>query len=452
MINKIRTIIIALGCFLGISLFFINSSTMTNFLGSFLHVDYSYTGGIVAGDFVDYIRDDDGAGNLRYPTNKSFEEGSLDLVRYTVHKPVTNARWQNSADYWQLDIEHKNGPAYVRNIMIYISLDNFEGGCTHSLFDNAEKLCFDEKHPWHIAVWINGEKGSVYNSDGDYLCETETGIMNDGKLLKLRIPLYNKELLKVLGAEKSWHYVVTGAASQFDRGGFMPVEKRTGLSHGGVKAAKDYNSLIPNVYDILGDNTSLSSWDSETFEKAKISPVEVQMAGFVNQKNNKNETEAYIQKVKDIYAQSGGGSDISGDLEQNLIFYKSKIENNPDDFVSLAYYGSLLAIKGGQSNVMKAVALVNEAYTYLDKAAQLAACKEGEIEVLLNRASVSASVPEQVFGKAESGAEDFMKIISLTDDINLKSYCYVMAYECYTSCGKDSQAFLALQEAKKMIE
>ena len=147
MINRIRTIIIALGCFLGISLFFINSSTMTNFLGSFLHVDYSYTGGIVAGDFVDYIRDDDGAGNLRYPINKNFEEGSLDLVRYTVHKPVINARWQNSADYWQLDIEYKNGPAYVRNIMIYISLDNFKGGCTHSLFDNAEKLCFDEKHP-----------------------------------------------------------------------------------------------------------------------------------------------------------------------------------------------------------------------------------------------------------------------------------------------------------------
>ena len=118
----------------------------------------------------------------------------------------------------------------------------------------------------------------------------------------------------------------------------------------------------------------------------------------------------------------------------------------------MPFYGSSLAIKGGLSNVMKAVALVNEAYTYLDKAAQLAAGREGEIEVLMNRASVSASVPEQVFCKAQSGAEDFMKIISLTDDINLKSYCYVMAYECYTSCGKDSQAFLALQEAKKMIE
>ena len=101
---------------------------------------------------------------------------------------------------------------------------------------------------------------------------------------------------------------------------------------------------------------------------------------------------------------------------------------------------------------MTAVALVNESYTYLDKAAQLAAGKEGEIEVLMNRASVSASVPEQVFGKSATGAEDFMRIVSLTDDASLKAYCYVMAYECYLKCGKETQAILALQEAQKMVQ
>lgn len=75
----------------------------------------------------------------------------------------------------------------------------------------------------------------------------------------------------------------------------------------------------------------------------------------------------------------------------------------------------------------------------------------------MNRASVSASVPEQVFGKAESGAEDFMRIILLSDaknpdDKNLKAYCYVMAYECYKKRGNESKAFLALQEAKNMLE
>ena len=138
--------------------------------------------------------------------------------------------------------------------------------------------------------------------------------------------------------------------------------------------------------------------------------------------------------------------------DENLSFYKEKLNDNSEDFVTLAYYGSWLAVKGGESSVMKAVSLVNEAYTYLDKAAALAAGKEGEIDVLMNRASVSAAVPEQVFGKAAGGAEDFMRVVSLTDNETLKAYCYVMAYECYQKCGKETQAILALQEAQKMVQ
>ena len=77
--------------------------------------------------------------------------------------------------------------------------------------------------------------------------------------------------------------------------------------------------------------------------------------------------------------------------------------------------------------------------------------KEGEIEVLMNRGSVSAAVPQQVFGKAESGARDFMRIICLTDNQALKAYCYVMAYKCYKNCDKETQALLALQEAEKLL-
>lgn len=366
MIYKLRTLIIAFGCFFGITLFFINSSTMTNFLGSFLHVDYSYTGGIVAGDFVDFNGDDEAG-----------------IVRYTVHQPVINARWQANADYWQVDFEFKNNPAVERNFMIFIALDNAE------------------KKSWNYKLLIKGEKGAVYNSKGELLCETENCFLNDGKLLKLRIPLKNKELLKILGASKSYHYVVSGAASD---------------------------------------------------ELSKIAPREVDMKVELKNKDNKKDNEAYVQKVKELYYKKGMISNVSGDLETNLALYKSKIQENPDDYISLAYYGSCLAIKGGQAGVMKALALVNEAYTYLDKAVQLANGKDGEIDVLMNRAAVSASVPDQVFGKAESGAEDFMKIVSLTDDPTLKAYCYVMAYECYNNCGKESQAFLALQEAKKMVK
>ncbi len=410
-------------CFFGISLFFIFSSVPQQFIGNFLHVDPSYTGGLVCSDFIDAIGDDKGAGGpleIRYPLNKTFEEGSLDLVRYTVHQPVTNARWQQSSEYWQLSLEYKSGPANVRNIMIYIDADNIEGGSTQPLFDSAEKVIFDETHPWDFALWISDGQGKLYDSKGDFICNTEYYSLKNETKINIRIPLRDKKVQKLLGSEKTWHYVLTGA---------------------------------PLLYDIAGSNDSLTSWNRDTFEKAKLSPLEAKMTAGKKSKSEKAKNEAFINQVKKLYAESQKAAlPQEKTTDENLAYYKEKITANPEDYVSLAYYGSYLAVKGGESSVMAAVALVNESYTYLDKAAQMAEGKEGEIEVLMNRASVSASVPEQVFGKSATGAEDFMRIVSLTDDASLKAYCYVMAYECYLKCGKESQAILALQEAQKMVQ
>ena len=170
-----------------------------------------------------------------------------------------------------------------------------------------------------------------------------------------------------------------------------------------------------------------------------------------------------MERVKKIYegaANNSGASDSSatddGDpmvaINAALQKYEQKIKENPNDYISLANYGSWLAKKGGESSALKAMKLVKDAYVYLDKAAELCAGKEGEIEVLMNRASVSASVPEMVFKKSEVGANDFTKAASLSDNKVLKAYCHVMAYECYKKCNKESKAFLALQEAKKALE
>lgn len=443
-------------CFFGVSLFFICSSVPSNFIGNFLHVDPSFTGGLVCADFMDAIGDDKGAGEkleLRYPLNKTFSEGSLDLVRYTVHEPVINARWQQSSEYWQLALEYKSGPADVRNIMIYIDADNIEGGSTEPLFDSAEKVCFDDEHPWDFALWICSNQAKLYDRNGDFICNTEYYNLNKGSQIKVRIPLRDKRIQKILGARKTWHYVLTGAYSQFDRGGFMPLEKKPAMAHGGMKNSKAFNNLVPPVYDIAGPNEALASWSSETFEKAKLFPVEASMTVQKKSKSEEEKNKAFIEEVKSTYAQSIGSQvQMPSTTDEGLALYKQKLSENPDDFVSMAYYGSFLAMKGGESSVVKAVALVNEAFDYLDKAAELAAGQEGEIDVLMNRGSVSASVPEQVFGKAQTGAQDFMRIVSLTTDTKLKAYCYVMAYECYNACGKETQANLVLQEAKKMVE
>ncbi len=370
--QKFKILSAAFTCFLGISLFFVFSDVMTNFIGSFLQVDPSYTGGLTCAEF---------AGDALAAAPQS------SLMRYTVHQPVTNARWQKSAEYWQLVLEYKDGKTVSADTNIFIALDNKE-------VEPAE--C-------DFSIRLNKGQGKIFDKEGQFISDLEYYSVNNGSLVKIRIPLRDKRLQRLLGAEKTYHYI-----------------KESGLS------------------------------------KSAALPLEVNMTAKKHNKKEEAKNQAYIKHVKELYYQSRSRQQSQQpdfkDAPSALEYYGQKIRLQPEDYDSLAYYGSWLAMKGGQSSVMKALTLVNEAYTYLDKACQLAYEKEGEIDVLMNRASVSASVPEMVFGKAESGAADFMRIVLLTEDPLLKAYAYVMAYECYKKCGKESQAFLALQEAKKMIE
>ena len=451
----IRRALCAFSCLIGISVFFIFSSNLSDMLGSCLKVHSSYTGGEIVGDFMDASGDDHGAGGdyaVRYPSNGAFEKDSLDLIRYTVHEPVIHARWQKSPEYWQLDLAYKGGSEAVRTIMIYIDLDNVEGGSVEPLFNPAENVSFDSAHPWDFAVLLSADEGKVFDSAGAYLCDTELYVLQEQTQLKVRIPLQDKKLQKVFGAKKTWHAVLTAGRSQFDSGMVMPVEERASMSRGGLEKDGLYTALIPNVYDVLGDNACLASWSKGTGEKAVVVPVEVSMEP-KREKQDEAEVKAFIEKVTRAYDEAAPSENADfANNDEALAFYGRQIKEHPDDYVSMARYGSSLAVKGGESSAIKAMALVNEAYGYLDRAAELACNKDGEINVLMNRGSVSAAVPQQVFGKAESGAEDFMRVVSITDDQLLKAYCYTMAYSCYRKCGKDTQALLALQEARLLME
>jgi len=148
----------------GISLFFYSSSFLSTLLAQslHLHVAPSFIGGEIAQDFFDDAGDDSGSDILVYPSNTAFKEGSLDLVRYTVHKPVFDAKWQAHPEYWQIDLEYKSGPASVRTIMIYIDADGDRSGSTKTLYDcsmnngipGAENCMFDSAHPWDYAIQI----------------------------------------------------------------------------------------------------------------------------------------------------------------------------------------------------------------------------------------------------------------------------------------------------------
>ena len=187
---KYKLVKISVFSLFGISIFFIFSSDLSDLLGNYLKVHPSFTGGEIAGDFIDASGDDYGAGGdfaLRYPLNNAFKKCSLDIIRYTVHKPVFNARWQQSAEYWQLDIEYKGGNAAVRNSMIYIDLDNVEEGSSKTLFESAEKVCFDSEHKWDFAIMICAENGKVFDSNGNYLCDVEMYLLNNVNIILLII-------------------------------------------------------------------------------------------------------------------------------------------------------------------------------------------------------------------------------------------------------------------------
>lgn len=460
-IYYIRASVAFILCVFGITFTFINSNTIANFLAKTLKLKItpSYIGGEIAADFYDDSGDDKGSGTLKYPSNKAFEENSLDLIRYTVHKPVYEAKWQMYPEYWQLDLEYKNGTSDVRNIMIYIDIDGNENGCMETLFEGAENICFDSKHPWDYAIWICENQAKIYDSQKNFLLNAQISILKDGKQIIVRIPLQDKNFQRIYSSSKTYHYVVTGGFSKFDRGGFMPIEKRRTISHGGTEKASDFNNLIPKIYDILGDNSQLGKWNADELTKAVIIPVEADMQSksLKYKDMDSDENTKFISEIKAKAAtistsSFGEGFETLDELEN---YYENKVKENPEDAESLAYYASCVAMRGGEASVVQAVNLVNKSFELFDKAISLAT-SENEFEVYLNRANVCAAVPDGVFAKAETGGKDFLKCAALSkqkypDKPELTAYLYICASECFHTAGKETESILAIQEAKKVM-
>ena len=164
--KKLKQLFITIVSFWGIAIFFMASSNLSDALGKVLHVHPSYTGGEIAEEIIK-------------PT------GALQLARYTVHKPVTNAKWQQNAEYWQLVLDFAEGfSVNNQNFKIKIEL------------------------PEVYEVQLQNNEGRVYDDKDNYICSTELYVLNDNTQLKLRIPLQDKGLQKVLGAAITRHTII----------------------------------------------------------------------------------------------------------------------------------------------------------------------------------------------------------------------------------------------------
>ena len=463
--DYIRVALCAFSCIAGVSLFFINSDAVSNFIVKALglRLNPSMVGGEIAAELFDETGDDNGRGTLDYPHYSQFEKGSLDLLRYTVHLPVYEAVWQENPEYWQVDLEFKSGQADLRNIMIYIGADSISGGSTEPLFSGAENVGFDAARPWSYAVWLNKDHGAVYSSDRRMVCRTEHYFKNSGKEILIRIPLYEKELRRLYAAKNTWHYVVAGGFSVWDNGGFIPSDSDE----------KIYD-LLDGPYSEVPQSTQLSGRILVPVEvklEKEQNSVDSSFESAVKERYNKYKEQAIVP-AEEIESEP---EDFLGRLEYAVHLFDQKktdeaeriferlVAEDEECALANAYYGSCLAIRGGKSNVFAAMRLVKKSFVYLDKAVLLSAGTNDEMEVLLNRSSVASSVPESVFKKSAVAGADFERMAELykscadfEEDSDEKkttlAYYYVCAAESFRKAGLETDAKRNSHYAEKVFQ
>ncbi|MDR1893387.1 MAG: hypothetical protein LBQ61_01685 [Spirochaetales bacterium] len=484
---------LALGLF-GVPVFFIQSGLLSRVLvqATGLRVDPGFTGGEPAARIYDDLGDDTGEGNLSYPSYRGFVPGSLDLVRYTVYEPVYHAQWVEPREYWQLELHFADGEAAVRTVMIYLDMDGDGRGRLDTLDASAEEIGFDPLHPWDWAIRLAGGEGALFipaagrqdterqsfpsgEPEGDF--ETvRLRVFNEGRTTKIRIPLETRQTHLAYAAEKTWHYVLVGGYDGLGRGMFTTVERRrTNRSGGGASSP-----LVPKIYDMitpdsLNQAALLAGWNGETLERALVYPVEIAMKGadrsFASQglgeaASLKARMAAAAEKSRAEGAAAWAAMDEAaplwtrgetafraGDHGQAERLFAEILAAEPDNPKALAYMGSLIALKASGAPALAAVDLVTRAFRDLDRAVELAGDEEEKLAAYMNRGNVSLSVPNTVFNKALSGAEDFLKaaeIYRFRGNAPSAAAAYYNAFRCFAAAGNDEEGGTWLREAARL--
>jgi tetratricopeptide (TPR) repeat protein len=481
-LKYILAVLLAIAAAFFIPQAFIHSHLLTGTLDKVLHlkVDPDFNGGDILVRFMDKLYDDYGEGELTYPRHQGFKgKGYLDIVRYTVHEPLSNARWSEDIDFWQLALTFSgvhNAFDSVHDfshpvIHVYIDIDGTAGGSTETTFPRAELVEFDKNHPWDFMVQIDGhhEWGKLISWDNQIEERVRIYSVPENKTIYARILLNNERINKVLDGRTTYHYVLVGAYNEYTSGNFMHVKKKSGTSNGGGSKSK----LTPRVFDYIApkgydQKEVLSSYDENKYTYAVVYPLEVKRTDKQHvmdedliekyrklaEEEKKNKSEADLIELERIKSSGSSGIELAAAYFRSGMFKEAEeilvkiLENNPDNSQALAYNGSVAAMKGGETkSLAKAVEYVNKAFEYFDRAESLAQNDDDLIVVLLNRGNVAISVPELVFQKSLQGAEDFLNVFEIlvsreSADKELLINCCRNAAQAYERAGKEDEAEL----------
>ncbi len=488
-VARILIVLLALSFAVMVPLSFIYGDFLARNLTSALnlHVDERFTGGKVRARFLDTVGDDHGEGGLVYPGHRGYShEGVLDLVRYTVYEPITDAPWSSEKDFWQLALtfaEMKNSldtvmPFSHPVVLIYIDINGKESGSSRTFVPRAELVEFDREHPWDIFIRLDGysEKASMYNPERREPVSLPVFVVEESNTIYLRLPLSEGNLKSLLDGRDTFHYVMVGACDPLSQGRIMRVQD-TATRHTGGGAL---SSMTPRIYDYLAprgvsQESLLSSYDESDFTYATLRPVSVNEGAMKREDpigqdeiarleqdvagQSKRNLEEKRKALAKLEAEGKSGTERAVALFHAEKYAEAEKEfdrilsETPDHPLALAYKGSLLALRGGESeSVAESIRLVNRAFEYLDRAVSRADTRNEKITARMNRGSVSLSVPEQVFSKSMTGARDFEEAAKMMAESNPERMdiadAYCRAALCYERAGMKDKAEIMLLHAK----
>ncbi len=463
-----------------------------------IKVDPRYSGGEVLSKFLDPMDDDRGEGGLVYPDLPSFQGAKvLDIVRYTVHRPVLNTAAGDSPDFWQLDVtfaETANPLGAPLGfslpvIRIYIDVDGKEGGSTRTAQPDAELVAFDPGHPWdymvHVDGWAGDRKGRVVSFDQLYRRPVEVFFVEAAKTVYIRLGLDDPGIKRILDGRPTYHYVVVSAFDPYSAGGFMPLAASPSPRNGGGARS----ALTPRIYDWVApkdadQGKTLSSYDETSGSLATLVPLEAkenprsadatkeedkQMAAQLlpvyreklARETAKEPRPDFAAEANRLAEQGMGGMPLVEAFYQAQMFEKVEeasrrlLEASPSHAEAATYLAMSIAGQSGrQSSPMKAMEFVNRAFAQFDKAALLCKTTEDRLRLYLQRGRYFATLPESIFRRNAAAADDFLKAAAIlrrqesTSGMpSLLSDCYINAARALARAGKADEAEIYFEKA-----
>ncbi|MDP6906101.1 MAG: glucodextranase DOMON-like domain-containing protein [Candidatus Thalassarchaeaceae archaeon] len=231
-------------------------------------------------DFNETIGDENGKGDITYPTASDFSpgEGLFDITQLKVSQSSWNARFEltfaEMTDYWSL----ANGFSH-QIVQIYVDQGDYLWGETDML--EGANAIIHEDWAWEVAISATGEPGAVKSINALSGETSSKGIEVNGDVSTKTITITVSK--SIIGSDiPDYRFViVSGSQDGFGPGKWRDVDADAKVWRlGGGEDPSDVDGIDydPNVLDIVFDgdqNTMLGGYDVNSQQFAVLTGIEL---------------------------------------------------------------------------------------------------------------------------------------------------------------------------------